>query len=128
MFKEEGSLSMTYEQREAKRIGQQISTVIKEAQKFQFDKEFIQCLSDEIQASTSEGLLKMPAAKFKIDEHGCVEFCSICELIESLDANEIYIQLEKQLPNVEIKDLDEMIDIELKRKKSKLIDKLLNQK
>jgi hypothetical protein len=118
---------------EAQRVVTELSTQIREAEKFRYDKEFLSCLSDEIQESILE--LKTPKVLFTLDELGGVNFSKIVENTEQ-NSSYIYISLEDFINEIKGKDkvdeintsakkIQECLDLELAIKKRDLLDKLL---
>ena len=122
--------------REAKRVVNELGSKVAEAQKFQYDTDFLKCLAEEIKASI--GCLETPKAMFEIYENGEISFVSLVnEVVTS--ANLIGISLgdfkkglsvdeKKQQISEQAGIAKECLELELMNRKKELIDRLLEGK
>ena len=123
---------------EAKRIIDELSFSVKQAQKFQSDKEFLQCLAEEIEIAMLDDTLKTPKAMFEICEDGSVNFLNIVNeaitepsklCIDITDfRNQTKIAEKKIVIDKSADVLRETLELNLLAKKTELIDGLLKNK
>jgi len=129
---------------ESKRIMEELSNQIQRTKRILYDKDFLNCLAEEIQESIKDTSLINPAAIFELMGNRDINFLGIKEKIEGnptfiniplINLKEQIINLKEQIKINEqqtvidkaAKIAEETLDLDLKLKKKELIDKILKK-